>query len=184
MGMGRNLMVVMGLWAGCGGGELGDGCPSVYDGEYNGILEYEWEDNTVNPPTMGSGQVKASVTFRCDSVSAGTARLSVTHAMLDDPYFACTLGGCAVDDLLSLAYFPASPPAIGLGKIAVYPQKGGAVTPGNFYTQSDVNVTGSGHIISSGPSGGDVTWYAFGGSTDFPGGTKTVVRWPRWTFSK
>lgn len=156
----------------------GPGCPSIYDGSYNGVLTYEWEEEDagggVSPQT---GTVRTTVKFACDEVVGDMVHLSVTHAMADHPYFGCTLDGCVPDPLLSLARLPANPPASVPGKIAVY------METGNYYTQGVVNVLGGGDTISSEPGGGDVAWYGFGGATDFPDGERLVLKW-KWTFTR
>jgi hypothetical protein len=179
----RNFIVLVGL-GGCLGvpprGGNGAGCPSIYDGTYNGILEYNWEDDSTNPPATGSGTVRATLTFACDYVSGGTAQLSITHAQVDDPFFGCNLSGCSPDNMLSFAQLPAGGAVAGAaGFIRVYMPKG------NFYTQGTVDVTGNGRIITSTPDPNNRTWYGFGpGASGFPSDTKLAVSYPQWSFSR
>jgi hypothetical protein len=178
-----NLIVLVGLVAGCivpPGGGGGAGCPSIYDGTYNGELQYGWEDDTTNPPSTGTGVVRATLTFACDYVTDDTAQLSITHAMVDDPFFGCNLSGCMPDNMLSFAQLPAQGAVAGApGFIRVYMPKG------NFYTQSDVDVTGNGRIITSKPDPNNRTWYGFGpGASGFPSDTKLAVSYPQWSFSR
>jgi hypothetical protein len=86
-------------------------CSSDYNGDYFGKFLYEYEagDPSHPPLTNVAASLTLTLTFKCLATASGSTVLTITHALADDPYFGCQIGGCT-PLFGSVATLPASPP--------------------------------------------------------------------------
>lgn len=147
------------------GGNVTASCSSDYNGQYFGKFLYQYDAGDPNQPPLTTvvASITVTLTFKCLATAAGSTVLTVTHALVDDPYFECQLEGCT-PLFPSVANLPATPPTTpsspsqsGQG-IAVFFPNGTTLLTTN--TAGALNVTGGGRILSNSldPAFEDDTW--------------------------
>lgn len=180
------------------------GCPSVYDGTYQGIFTYDYEvfeDGEV--VRTGTDGVRVSLTLKCRAVDEQNewVELDATNVIASHPYFGCQVGGCVPLDYNDIstnvyeALLPLNPPTtvnepskIGEGISIYFPDGAWLITTN---AEGDLHVGFNGQTLSNSLTGGN-TWAAgkqmptidpFPG-TDESGEYVSVKNYKSWILSK
>ncbi len=151
-----------------------NGCPSIYDGTYQGILTYEYKEPVKDVNGFVTGEyrtvtsgIRVSLTLQCMGAGPDNVALTPTRAIISHAHFGCQVGGCDLTPENSFADLPAGPTLAGRppesGRfISFSTPNGGMVWLGDPNLAGSVHVGVDGKVLSNGldPTHQCRTWFA------------------------
>jgi hypothetical protein len=167
------------------------GQKSPYEGTYNGIFSYEYEEYATEskPAKTVAGGFRISITLSNPIITGSVTVLQITHASCSDPFFGCQVGGCT-PNFPSVATLPSDPPTgpmheseAGMGFAIFFPN---GATLATTNSPGSLNVGYDGRMISNSldPAIQNNTWVAAsltGGQTFLP--QASSIKFKSWSLS-
>jgi hypothetical protein len=153
------------------------------------MFAYDW---MATDGSTGTSSLAVNITFSCLSASNTDVSLSVTHASVDDPFFACNLGGCTPQE--GDATLPRHPPTNGANPSyqgqhlqiffvnTAVEEKLLSTNPG----ANALQVTSNAGLIGNSfdPAYTNATWAVTTTGAPWPGGGRTATNYKSWSLQK